>query len=106
MPSKEDIAAELGWWVFIDDQYAKGGPDLWAFGPYPDEEAAKKAGNDSAIIDAQMQEGGVECFWEEMPPSQMHKVAQDGYFSAYTLEVVIIDLTDPYNTGEDADEYA
>ena len=102
MPNKEEIAAELGWWVFIDDQYAQKGPNLVALGPYPDEEAAALAGGrdggGAAIVDGILQDGGVECWWEEKPPSVMH---QEEHFRnmAYTLEVIIIDLTDPDHTG-------
>jgi hypothetical protein len=101
MPNKEDIAAMLGWWVYIDDKYASDGPHLIAVGAYPNEEAAQKAGDNAGLIDGILQEGGSDCFWDEKPPEVMK--AED-YFTGYTMEVILVDLTDPDHTGEYGEE--
>ena len=83
------------WWVYIDDQYAKNGPNLIALGPYPNEAAAKQAGDNASIVDGILQDGGVDCWWEDREPSHLH--AKN--FSDYALEIILIDLTDEDHTG-------
>lgn len=94
----DDVPTER-WWVYIDDQYAKDGPNLIGVGPYPTKEAAEHAGNNAAIIDSILQDGGVECWWDDREPSEMVGKPPFSNAPAYTLETWDADLADEDYTG-------
>lgn len=86
--SEADVAlttapAGPGLWVRIEREHQE--KDLWV-GPYPDEESATRAMEDSLLIDGFCEEDALDCSIADGQPTE-------------TDEQVIIDPTDPHHTG-------
>lgn len=83
------VAAGSGWWVLIerDEAYVPEGEktDLLV-GPYPNEQMAVIAMNESLLIEGFVQENCLDCY------------VMCGYQNDFD-EVILVDLNDPDHTG-------
>lgn len=72
-----------GWWVWV--QRDLGEPDA-AVGPYPDQDAAVLAMEDSILVQGIVEENCLECFVSQERPAE-------------DTDLYLIDLDDPDHTG-------
>lgn len=91
------------WWIVIEKQYETDE----MYGPYPDQHTAYHAMCYSSAIEHSCQEDCLECYLEEndwIPEENRFKRQWKATWLRSIFrqrEVMVVDLNDPYNTGQD-----